>query len=77
MKWQGKAVEEATWEDVVVMRSQFPTFNIEDKVAILKGSVVRGHMLEGDPKDVIVYHKSIGPKIRRIYSKRGKKDSEA
>lgn len=46
-------------------------------MAISKGSIVRGHMLEGDPKDVIIYHKSIGPKIRRIYLKRGKKGSEA
>ncbi|MCI74538.1 RNA-directed DNA polymerase (Reverse transcriptase), partial [Trifolium medium] len=37
IQWTGKAVEEATWEDMVTMNNQFPEFNLEDKVAFLEG----------------------------------------
>ena len=29
--WNGKIVEEATWEDELMIRSQFPKFSLEDK----------------------------------------------
>ncbi|MCI31388.1 hypothetical protein A2U01_0052600, partial [Trifolium medium] len=32
--WKGKSAEEATWEDVIMMKSQFPKFNLEDKVVV-------------------------------------------
>ncbi|MCI15589.1 hypothetical protein A2U01_0036727, partial [Trifolium medium] len=39
VQWKGKTVDEASWEDVVTMKSQFPTFNLEDKVTVSGGSV--------------------------------------
>ena len=32
---------EAIWESVSVMKQQFPTFHLGDKVALLGGSIVR------------------------------------
>ncbi|MCI36930.1 hypothetical protein A2U01_0058154, partial [Trifolium medium] len=32
--WKGKTVEEATWEEYIMMKSQFPQFNLEDKVLV-------------------------------------------
>ncbi|MCI29490.1 hypothetical protein A2U01_0050699, partial [Trifolium medium] len=28
--WKGRAIEDATWEDIVMFKSQFPKFNLED-----------------------------------------------
>ena len=32
--WQHKPIEEATWEGVLVMKSRFPTFGLEDKTEL-------------------------------------------
>ncbi|PNX77235.1 hypothetical protein L195_g033198, partial [Trifolium pratense] len=29
--WKGKSAEEATWEDEIMIRSQFPKFDLEDR----------------------------------------------
>ncbi|CAJ2678799.1 unnamed protein product [Trifolium pratense] len=39
--WKGQRIEEATWEDVVMIRSQFPNFCLEDKT-ILSGGKYSG-----------------------------------
>ncbi|MCH86988.1 Ty3/gypsy retrotransposon protein, partial [Trifolium medium] len=39
--WKGKNVEEATWEDELMIRSQFPNFDLEDKVHFEGGGIVR------------------------------------
>lgn len=44
IQWAGKTPEEATWEDVVNMRSQFPTFNLKDKVNVSGRSVDENHV---------------------------------
>lgn len=31
VKWKGRTVEKATWEDADMMATQFPTFSLEDK----------------------------------------------
>jgi hypothetical protein len=41
--WKGKSVEEATWEDEMMIRSQFPKFALEDKVNLEGGSIDRSH----------------------------------
>lgn len=33
IQWKGKAVEEASWEEELYIRSQFPKFRLEDKYA--------------------------------------------
>lgn len=37
IQWAAKPIEEATWEGVVVIRSQFHQLNLEDKIAISGG----------------------------------------
>ncbi|MCI05977.1 hypothetical protein A2U01_0027032, partial [Trifolium medium] len=37
IKWNGRTMDEATWEDIVNVKNQFPEFNLEDKVAFLGG----------------------------------------
>ncbi|MCH84611.1 hypothetical protein A2U01_0005443, partial [Trifolium medium] len=39
--WKGQIAEEATWEDTIVMKSQYPKLNLEDKVVFPGGSIVR------------------------------------
>jgi hypothetical protein len=41
VQWKGQVVEEATWEDTMVIKSQFPNFCLEDKANVLGGSIVR------------------------------------
>ncbi|PNX93254.1 Ty3/gypsy retrotransposon protein, partial [Trifolium pratense] len=41
VQWKGQKLEEATWEDVILMRSQFPNFCLEDKTSLSGGSIVR------------------------------------
>lgn len=46
IQWADRTVDEATWEDILTIKSQFPEFNLEDKVAVLGGSVVRDHIMQ-------------------------------
>ncbi|PNX94272.1 retrotransposon-related protein [Trifolium pratense] len=32
--WKGQSADEATWEDTIMMKSQFPNFDLEDKAAL-------------------------------------------
>uniref|UniRef100_A0A803P5M9 Uncharacterized protein n=1 Tax=Cannabis sativa TaxID=3483 RepID=A0A803P5M9_CANSA len=41
IKWQHLPESEATWEDFVVIRDQFPQFHLEDKVRFLAGGIDR------------------------------------
>ena len=41
IQWKDLPDFEATWESVDVMKQQFPAFHLEDKVALLGGSIVR------------------------------------
>jgi hypothetical protein len=34
IQWKGKSIDDVTWEDDVIIRGQFPEFNLEDKVGI-------------------------------------------
>lgn len=42
VKWKKRAVEDTTWDDESLLKSQFPTLSLEDK-AISAGEVVIGH----------------------------------
>ncbi|MCI54179.1 hypothetical protein A2U01_0075428, partial [Trifolium medium] len=44
IQWAGKTAEDATWEEVVMMRSQFSNFNLEDKVIAEGRGVDRTHL---------------------------------
>lgn len=39
VQWKGKLAEEATWEDEVTIRSQFPDFSLGDKALFQEGSI--------------------------------------
>ena len=76
VQWKGQTVEEATWEDVVTIKSQFPTFHLEDKVEVSEGSIDRNHVTEDETNEVMIYHQPNGPKVWRVYSRRGKKGKD-
>jgi hypothetical protein len=40
VQWKGQSIEEATWEDAVMLTSQFPNFSLEDKAVISEGGIV-------------------------------------
>jgi hypothetical protein len=74
--WQGRAAEEATWEDEIMIRSQFPNFSLEDKANAEGGSVVRTHTAaeEDSPQEPLIHSQASGPKALIVYSRRkGKK----
>ncbi|MCH79728.1 Ty3/gypsy retrotransposon protein, partial [Trifolium medium] len=54
--WKGKNVEEATWEDELMIRSQFPKFDLEDKVNIEGGGIDRTQNIEMETSDNPVIH---------------------
>jgi hypothetical protein len=70
--WKGKTVEEATWENYVMLKSQFPKFNLEDKVELEEGSIDRNRN-NSDLPGQLIHHATSGPKIWRVYSRRGRK----
>lgn len=67
--WQGKSAEEATWEDMLTIQSQFPTFNLEDKVDSSGGGIVGA-----DTRGPILHNQS-GPREWKVYSRRRKRGS--
>lgn len=71
--WKGKTVEEATWEDYVMFKSQFPQFNLEDKVAAEEGSIDRNNDNNSSLPGQLIHHTSSGPRVWKVYSRRGKK----
>ncbi|PNY12666.1 poly(ADP-ribose) polymerase domain protein [Trifolium pratense] len=73
LQWKGRPVEEATWEEAFMIRSQFPSFNLENKVQALGGSIVRHREATHRPNNEMIHNDSAGAKIWRVYSRRGKR----
>jgi hypothetical protein len=77
VQWKGKTTEEATWEDMITIKSQFPQFCVEDKAFGLEGDIDRGatshsiHNQHNEPKKLLVYSRR--PKKLLVYSRRAKK----
>jgi hypothetical protein len=77
VQWRGKTTEEATWEDMITIKSQFPQFCLEDKAFGLEGGIDRGatshsiHNQHKEPKKLLVYSRR--PKKLLVYSRRAKK----
>jgi hypothetical protein len=71
--WKGKTVEEATWEDEIMIRSQFPKFGLEDKAVAEEGGIDRTQTATGMPREQLIHQGSSGPKVWKVYSRRGKK----
>jgi hypothetical protein len=70
--WKGKTVEEATWEDEMMIRSQFPKFDLEDKAIVEGGGVDGTQPSAGMPRDQVIHNTAAKPRILRVYSRRGK-----
>jgi hypothetical protein len=70
MHWKGKTVEEATWEDELMIRSQFTNFNLEDKVTVEGGSVVTTPNDETNPHQQMIHQRAHGPVTWKVYSRR-------
>lgn len=64
IKWQGKLVEEATWEDAVTIKNQFPGVSLEDKLVAEGEGNVRFHKL---PSPVQLSHETW---VWKAYSRR-------
>jgi hypothetical protein len=84
VQWKGQKAEDATWEDAVSLKSQFPTFNLEDKVVISGGSIVRnddGPVSENvdlrGPNDALIDHGTVGPRVWKVYTRKGRKVTTA
>jgi len=41
VQWSGMSALEATWEPLVTLVKQFPSFDLEDKIGLLRGSIDR------------------------------------
>jgi hypothetical protein len=69
--WQGRPAEEATWEDEVMIRSQFPNFSLEDKANVEGGGIDRTQVADGGlPREQLIHSTASGPKVLKVYSRR-------
>jgi hypothetical protein len=73
VQWKGKSAEEATWEEVMMMKSQFPTFNLEDKVVAEEVGIDRTQPADSLPHEQLVNNGTQGPKAWLVYSRKGRK----
>ncbi|CAJ2647971.1 unnamed protein product [Trifolium pratense] len=71
IQWKNKSIEDATWEDSVFIRGQFPEFNLEDKIFTKEGGIDR-NLTEEVGLDVN-YDK---PKIWRFYKRKRMEGAE-
>ncbi|MCH86927.1 hypothetical protein A2U01_0007790 [Trifolium medium] len=76
IQWKGQPAEAATWEDTVLMKSQFPKFCPEDKAVISGGSIVRTGTDSNEPRDSLIHQEAVGPRVWKVYSRRGKRVKE-
>jgi hypothetical protein len=75
--WKGQRAEEATWEDTIVMKSQYPQLNLEDKVMFPGGSIVRTDPQSSTAEQSLVNDGRVGPRVWLVYSRRGKRVTKA
>lgn len=74
IQWEGMDVGDATWEEELLLKSQFPDLRLEDKANVVGGGDDRN---ESDPTsddgDVLVNKENFGPKQWRVYVRKNKK----
>jgi hypothetical protein len=73
IQWKGKSAEEATWEDMIMIRSQFPKFNLEDKVIADEGGIDRSYTATALPHEQLINNETARPRNWLVYSRRGRK----
>lgn len=54
VQWKDKSVVEATWEDLWMLKDQFPEFRLEDKANVDGGGIDRAHIPEIDEGHTMV-----------------------
>lgn len=67
IQWKDKSIDDVTWEDDVVIRGQFPKFNLEDKVLIEEGGIDR------NADELVGIDEGPRPKVWRVYQRKNKK----
>jgi hypothetical protein len=77
VQWKGKDVEDATWEDLIVLKSQFSNLNLGDKVNVEGGGIDRDQGSNSNNRNTIspeqlIHHTTSGPKAWLVYSRRGR-----
>ncbi|GAU35788.1 hypothetical protein TSUD_56650 [Trifolium subterraneum] len=71
VQWKGRTADEATWEDEIVIRSQFPSFDLEDKVSSEGGGMDRSQLTNRDlPREQMIHYDSNGSHTWLVYSRR-------
>ncbi|PNX77561.1 transposon Tf2-1 polyprotein [Trifolium pratense] len=71
IQWRGKTAEEATWEDEIMMRSQFPKFGLEGKANVEEEGIDRTQPAEEElPREQLIHNAAGGPKALLVYSRR-------
>ncbi|KAI5399267.1 hypothetical protein KIW84_064583 [Lathyrus oleraceus] len=68
--WKGKTMEEDTWEEELMIRSQFPKFDLEDKVHFDGGGIDRTQTNEKAPHQQLIHSATSGAKPLLVYSRR-------
>ncbi|MCH86608.1 hypothetical protein A2U01_0007467, partial [Trifolium medium] len=58
IQWKGKTAEEATWEEAIMMKSQFPKFSLEDKALVEEESIDRAQNAESPSHEELIHHKA-------------------
>ena len=67
MSWKGQPSEEATWEDEVLMRSQFPELKLKGKHFLLGGGIDKDQGVIG-PKEPLANETSKSPREWIVYT---------
>ena len=75
VQWNGKNVDEATWEDELTLKSQFPEMSLEDKT-LLQGEGVDRNQICNGPLEPLVHKMQKGPREWLVYSRRKKRGVE-
>lgn len=73
VQWKGQGLDEATWEDLITIKSQFPSFSLEDKAQANGRGIVRPNGMQESHNEPLAHQNPKGPKIWQVYSRRGKR----
>ncbi|XP_073223438.1 uncharacterized protein [Cicer arietinum] len=73
VQWKGIHVDKATWDDELLLKSQFPDLSLEDKAVFDGGGNEWPNSNEGD---VLVGVNHAKPKIWRVYERKKKREKE-
>ncbi|PNX81711.1 transposon Tf2-1 polyprotein [Trifolium pratense] len=72
VQWEGMDIGDATWEEELLLKSQFPDLCLEDKAVYEGGSDDRNGPINKEG-DVLVNKENVKPKVWRVYERRIKK----